>query len=77
VNGGRRVVQSQAKVLGTDPLAPLLIPEEEVPREGVIVRRAYQCARWYGGELIVWSAHRKYVGRGEGSSGLRFDSLRE
>ena len=77
VNGGRRVVQSQAKVLGTDPLAPLLIPEEEVPREGVIVRRAYQGARWYGGELIVWSAYRKFVGRGEGSSGLRFDSLRE
>lgn len=77
VNGGRRVVHSQAKVLGTDPLAPLLIPEEEVPREGVIVRRAYQGARWYGGELIVWSAYRKSVGRGEGSSGLRFDSLRD
>ena len=48
-----------------------------MPNEGAIVRRAYQGARWYDGELIVWSAYRKTVGRGEGSSGLRFDSLRE
>lgn len=77
VGGGRRVVRSQAAVLGEDPVAPLLMPEEEVPNEGAIVRRAYQGARWYDGELIVWSAYRKSVGRGEGSSGLRFDSLRE
>ncbi len=77
VDGGRKVVRSQAAVLGEDPVAPLLIPEEEVPNEGAIVQRAYQGARWYDGELIVWSAYRKSVGRGDGSSGLRFDSLRE
>jgi hypothetical protein len=77
LDGGRRVVRSQARVLGEDPLDPLLIREEEVPREGAIVRRSYQGARWYDGELIVWSAYRKSVGRGEGSSGLRFDRLRE
>jgi hypothetical protein len=62
-------------VLGTDPAAPLLIPEEEVPREGALVRRVFKGTRWHDGRLIVWSAHRKSVGRGEGSSGLRFDSI--
>ena len=57
------------------PTTPLLIPEEEVPREGAVVRRSFQAARWHDGRLFVWLAHRKSVGRGEGSSGLRFDTL--
>ena len=69
------VVRSQARVLGDDPTTPLLMPEEEVPREGALVRRAFQGARWHDGQLFVWSANRKTAGRGEGSSGLRFDSL--
>jgi hypothetical protein len=68
-------VRSQARVLGDDPTAPLHIPEEEVPREGALVRRAYQAARWHDGRLLVWSAHRKSTGRGEESSGMRFDSI--
>jgi hypothetical protein len=77
LDGSPRVVHSQARVLGADPTAPLLIPEEEVPREGALVRRAFQGARWHDGRLVVWSAYRKTVGRGEGSSGLRFDTLEE
>jgi hypothetical protein len=42
-----------------------------------VVRRGYQGARWSDGRLVVWSTHRKSVGRGEGSSGLRFDALQE
>jgi hypothetical protein len=57
------------------PDSPLLMPEEEVPREGVVVRRAYQAARSADGRLHVWVGHRASVGRGEGSSGLRFDVL--
>jgi hypothetical protein len=76
LSGHPQVVRSQARLLG-DPTHPLLIPEEEVPREGAVVRRAWQGARWHDGRLFVWSAHRKSVGRGEGSSGLRFDTLGE
>jgi hypothetical protein len=51
----------------------LLIREEEVPREGVVVRRTYQAARWHDGRLFVWSGDRSSTGRGEASSGLAFD----
>ena len=54
---------------------PLLLHDEEVPREGARVTRHYQLARWIDGSTFAWMAHRKQVGRGEGSSGLRFDSL--
>jgi hypothetical protein len=76
VAGGRRTVRSSAALLG-DPDEALLIPEEEVPREGAVVRRCFQAARDADGRLYVWLTHRKSVGRGEGSSGLRFDTLVE
>jgi hypothetical protein len=74
LDGGRRIVRSRAQLLG-DPDSDLLIPEEEVPREGAVVRRTFQAARDVDGNLHVWLTHRKSVGRGESSSGLRFDSL--
>ena len=49
--------------------------EEEVPREGIRVSRSYQFARWIDGSSHFWIGRRKSVGRGEGSSGLKFDSL--
>jgi hypothetical protein len=49
--------------------------EEEVPREGVRVTRSYQFTRWIDGSSHFWVGRRKGVGRGEGSSGLQFDSL--
>lgn len=51
--------------------------EEEVPREGLRVTRSYQFTRWLDGSSHLWLGRRKMVGRGEGSSGLRFDSLDE
>lgn len=59
-------------------LAPgqeLLLPDEEVPREGARVTRTYQHARWGDGSTHLWAGRRKQPGRGEGSSGLRFDVL--
>jgi hypothetical protein len=53
--------------------APYYIDEEEVPRAGVIVKGTYQRTRWYGGKVVTWFGRRKQTGRGEGSSGLRFD----
>jgi hypothetical protein len=69
--------------LGGSPLGQLLqplagdvvLPEEEVPREGARVTRSYQLARWVDGSTFLWLARRKGVGRGEGSSGLRYDVL--
>jgi hypothetical protein len=49
--------------------------EEEVPRAGVLVSQSYQRTRWIGGSVFTWLGARKQTGRGEGSSGLRFDSL--
>ena len=49
--------------------------EEGVPRAGARVTRAYQYARWVDGSTVLWLGRRKGAGRGEASSGLRFDSL--
>ena len=77
LDGAPHIVRARGRLLvdETAPNARLLIREEEVPREGAIVRRSYQAARWLDGRLFVWAGHRKIVGRGEGSSGLalRFD----
>jgi hypothetical protein len=57
--------------LAADPRT--LLREEEVPREGARLSRAYQLARWIDGSTYLWLGRRKGAGRGEGSSGLRFD----
>ena len=76
LDGVPHVVEAQARLLQAgDPTQRLLIREEEVPREGVSVRRAYQAARWYDGKLFVWAGNRASVGRGEASSGLAFDAI--
>jgi len=47
--------------------------DEEVPREGVKVTRQFERTRWIGGSTLLWVGLRKQVGKGEGSSALRFD----
>ena len=54
-------------------LAGRVIPEEEVPSSGVVVRRRWFLARSADGGRHAWAARSVSVGRGEGSSGLRFD----
>jgi hypothetical protein len=51
----------------------LWLYEEEVPRAGVTVERLAKYGRWHDGRVHMWKARRKRGGRGEGSSGLRFD----
>lgn len=58
-----------------EPGRELLLQDEEVPREGIRVTRTYQYARWIDGATYLWIGRRKQPGRGEGSSGLRFDSF--
>lgn len=57
---------------------PYDVIDEEVPREGVQVRRVPAVVRRADGRIVRWIARRVGVGRGEGSSGLAFDAaLRE
>ena len=77
-----RLLQGDNTVRMPLPLGRLLEPEsdlrlfeEEVPRAGARITRAYQLARWIDGTTHVWIGRRKGVGRGEGFSGLRFDLI--
>ena len=55
--------------------AAYLVPEEEVPRAGIVVMQSWQRTRGPDGRVHTWIGVRKRVGRGEGSSGLAFDRL--
>jgi hypothetical protein len=76
-DGALEPVQAQGRVLNPDAAGGdgLSIYEEEIPREGVRVTRGYRLARWQDGSTHLWIGRSKEVGRGEGSSGLRFDTL--
>jgi hypothetical protein len=54
---------------------PLRLPEREVPREGLAVRRFRRLARWVDGTRSRWWSRATAVGHGEGSSGLAYDGL--
>lgn len=66
-------------MLRSDPLNPmdlsdrLLIEEEEIPRIGARLKRKFQFARSSDGRSWLWIGRSKVAGRGEASSGLRFD----
>ncbi len=54
----------------------LRLEEEEVPRDGIELTRAFNYARDAQGRALLWIGRRKKTGRGEGASGLRFDVIR-
>jgi len=76
-DGLAKPVVAHGRVLNPEPPHPngLQIYEEEIPREGIRVTRNYQLTRWHDGSTHLWIGRRKAVGRGEGSSGLKFDSV--
>ena len=47
--------------------------DDRIPREGRQIRRDRVRARWSDGTTWSWERRRTSVGRGEGTSGLRFD----
>lgn len=63
--------------LDTSTLAAYYIHEEEIPRSGIKVAQTFKRTRWINGEVYVWLGMRKQTGRGEGSSGLAFDQIRD
>ena len=64
------------RLLQAPPAAPYRVREETVPRTGVKVVREVARSRWLLGETYLWIARRKSAGRGEGSSGLRYDEAK-
>ena len=58
-----------------DPRAPARFDDQEVQRAGVTLERRWQIGRWHDGSLHVWLQRRKHTGRGERSSGMRWDLL--
>jgi hypothetical protein len=68
------VVLPRGTLLARDPVAhPNVVFEEEVLREGATIRRTMQRTRSSDGRTWTWSGRNKGPGRGEGSSGLKFD----
>jgi hypothetical protein len=74
-DGSAKIHPALGRTLNTG--APLLLYDEELPREGVQVTRLRRHARWIDGSSWTWTALRTQIGRGEGSSGLQFDQVVE
>lgn len=62
---------------GLDAGSSYYVNEEEVPRAGTRLTVAYNRTRTKTGRVAVWLSVRRDAGRGERSSGLRFDDLVE
>jgi hypothetical protein len=77
LDGSEDIVRPSPRGRVLQPDTELLVHDEEVPREGARVTRAYKYARGADGSTYLWIGRRKQSGRGEGSSGLRFDFLEE
>ncbi|MEJ2155537.1 MAG: hypothetical protein P8X96_09395 [Desulfobacteraceae bacterium] len=73
----RRIRPRTAILRQGDFKAPYYVYEEEVPRSGAVVDLAWNRARWHDGRIITWLGRKKTNGRGEKSSGLRFDFLED
>src|SRR5262245_60956599 len=72
-DGSNAIRHAQGELLNA--AAQLKLFDEEIPREGVKVTRQFERTRWIRGSTLLWVGLRKQVGRGEGSSALRFDGL--
>lgn len=72
-DGSNVIRHAQGELLNA--AANLKLFDEEIPREGIKVTRQFERTRWIGGSTLLWVGLRKQVGRGEGSSALRFDGM--
>jgi phosphoribosylformylglycinamidine (FGAM) synthase-like amidotransferase family enzyme len=72
---GMRMVASAYPYRKANRRQVVTIPETYRRWWAARVTRSFQYARWVDGSTHVWMGRRKQPGRGEGSSGLRFDTL--
>lgn len=71
-SGGQTVISEPRSRLLAE-LRGQVLREEEIPNEGITVRRQWHLARTADGGRHVWTARSVLPGRGEGNSGLAFD----
>jgi hypothetical protein len=74
----RALLDDQTPPQPIEPLGRILhngevIRDEEIPRTGVSVVRAYRMARWLGGSSRLWIGRARRLSHDEGPSGLRYD----
>lgn len=69
---GAKLIEPLGVVL--HPGESMSIRDEEIAREGVLLRRVPSLARRVDGSYARWITRRVTIGKGEGSSGLAFDS---
>lgn len=67
------VMQYRGKLLAG--ASPFYLDENQVPRAGKTLSRNFQRTRWLNGKTILWIGKRIRTGKGEASSGLKFDQL--
>ncbi len=73
--------EADTEPVDIDPLSALAqndlltIREEAIPRAGVRVQLTRQRVRGTDGKTYIWLGRKILAGRGEGSSGLKFDQL--
>ena len=73
--------ETNAEPEDIDPLSILAqndllnIREEAIPRAGVRIQLTRQRVRGTDGKTYIWQGRKVLAGRGEGSSGLKFDQL--
>jgi hypothetical protein len=68
-------IASQSRLLALNENPLLWLDEESVLRSGVRVQLTKQRVRWIDGSTHVWLGRKVLTGRGEGASGLKFDSV--
>ena len=68
-------IPSMSRLLALNENAMLFLNEETVPRAGLRVQLTKQRVRWHDGTTHVWLGKKVLTGKGEGSSGLRFDKV--
>jgi len=61
--------------LDAEPPVPYFVAEEEVERAGTVIDLTWQRCRTRDGRVLLWLGYQRGIGRGEGSSGLAFDTL--
>jgi hypothetical protein len=70
---GEKINEPQSIILKAGAGNNLTIHEEELPRTGIQVSRAYQYARWIDGLMHIWIGRKKETARRQEAIGLRFD----
>ncbi len=77
MESGSAAVNLAARAIILEPGQPFFVADRSVPRSGVLVDRYFRYTRSSDGSVFLWLARKSGAGRGEGWSGLRYDTVRD